>query len=78
MEVARPGADPRTITIEAWIYLYSYGGSGGHGMPMLVAKNWVEAYAWGWRARDIGDSFINGTELPGETLIPLATWTHLA
>jgi len=83
MEVAdEPALNPTSaITIEAWVYLYSYSGFGATQTecPMLVAKNWVEAFALGLACgSDIGDAFINGTELPGEALIPLETWTHLA
>ncbi len=89
MEVADNAAlnPTEAITIEAWIYLKSYGGWGTDPAyttpplcPELVGKNWEEAYALALGCGgDVMDSFINADERYANTpTIPLQTWTHVA
>lgn len=86
-EVAHDGAlNPAgAITVEAWVYLYGYGGFGAQDdCPLLVGKNWSVSYALGLACggdggnSDIADAYINGAELQGSRTIPLQTWTHIA
>jgi hypothetical protein len=80
-----PALNPTgAITVEAWVYLYSYAGWGMDpnftDCPMLVGKNWEESYSLALGCGgDVMDSFVNGIEYYENTpTIPLNTWTHVA
>ena len=72
------------ITVEAWVYLYSYTGWGQDphytDCPMLVGKNWSDSYAMALGCGgDVMETFVNGISYFEDTAaIPLGTWTHLA
>ena len=70
------------LTVEAWVYLRSYDGGFGTDTecPMIVGKNWVDAYALAFSCggAQLLDGYVDGQLAEGPLEIPLNQWTHVA